>query len=120
MVAGGSGGGWRKGGWVLGQWGEVGGRLCLGYGGTIGILLGGVGSGGVGVQGSWGELVAGYKRLRSLFWLVWLPGLLVSPVHLSLSLGRSDANTCQNVSCSLFLSGIGIASLTFDTFCMFC
>lgn len=41
--AGGSGGRWRKGGWVLGQWGEVGGRLCLGDGGTIGILLGGVG-----------------------------------------------------------------------------
>lgn len=102
MVAGGSGGGWRKGGWVLGQWGEVGGRLCLGYGGTIGILLGGVGSGGVGVQGSRGELVAGYKRLPSLFWLVWLPGFLVSPVQLSLW-----AAWMQNMSkCVMFIVSI--------------
>lgn len=46
--AGGNGGSWAKGGWVLGVWGEVGGgaRLCLGDGGTIGILLGGVGCAG--------------------------------------------------------------------------
>lgn len=41
--SGGSGGRLRKEGGVLGQWVEVGGRLCLGHGGTIGILLGGVG-----------------------------------------------------------------------------
>lgn len=59
---------WRKGGRVLGQRGEVGGRLCFGDGGTIGVLLGGVGTGlccwGVGGQ------VSGCRRLWSLCWLV--------------------------------------------------
>lgn len=106
--AGCNGGRWRKGGCVLGQWGEVGGRLCLGPRGTIGILLGGVG-----VQGSRGELVSGCRRLWSLCWLVQLPPY--THLHLSLSLSLSCPPSHGHTNCViffLFASGLRLPSIT--------
>lgn len=102
---------WRKGGRVLGQRGEVGGRLCFGNGGTIGVLLGGVGTGlrcwGVG-GGLW--LQEAVEAVLACL-TAWAPGPCPS-----ISGGLRNANLCQNVSPRFFF--VGLAPIAEDTICL--